>query len=246
MSTGFLPQRIEKVTSWAEDLRTITLDSVPSSFEAGQFFQLSVPGRGPTEKRSYSAASASHEKLQFFVSRVPNGMLTPDLFKLEVGQEILVDPVPLGYFTLREVPPSKHLWLLSTGTGLGPYISMLRTPGALDRFERTFIVHGVRTADHLAYADELLEAHEAGTITYVPLVTREDAPKHGLRGRITTALESGALEEAAGARIDEESHLLLCGNPQMIEDTTHLLKARGLRKHKRREPGHFNFEKYWQ
>jgi ferredoxin/flavodoxin---NADP+ reductase len=246
MSTGFLPYRIEQVKTWSEDLRTIILDHVPAPFEAGQFFQLSLPGRGPTEKRSYSAASAPGQKLEFFVSRVPHGSLTPDLFRQEVGQEILVDPVPLGFFNLNEVPEAKRLWLVATGTGLGPYISMLRTPGLLSRFDQVIVVHGVRTIEHLAYADELLEHAAAGDFTYIPLVSREAPPKGGLSGRITSALESGALEESAGARFDTESHMLLCGNPQMIEDTAALLKARGFKKHKRREAGHFNFEKYWQ
>lgn len=243
---NFSSLRVAKVQPWSYGLRTVTLDYIPEPFVAGQFFQLALEVDGAPLKRSYSAASAPGAPLEFFLSLVENGALTPGLFALEPGHELGVDPKALGFFTLREVPEAKVLWLVATGTGLGPYISMLRNRKDLERFEKILVVHGARTHGQLAYAAELRGFALADPrVRYLPLSSRDEAPADGLTGRITTALSSGALEEKAGVAIDQDAHVLFCGNPQMIEDMTALLKERGLRKHKRREPGHYNFEKYW-
>lgn len=243
---SFSSVRIARVQKWAEGLRTIELEATPTAFLAGQFFQLGLVRGGEFVKRSYSAAFAPGARAEFLLSLVEGGALTPGIFELEEGDELGIDFGALGFFTLREVPDCRVLWLLATGTGLGPYISMLREAHALDRFERIVLVHGARTlADH-AYAGELRAlALRDPRFTYLTVTSREASVSGGLAGRITTAFSSGELERAAGVPIDADSHILFCGNPQMIEEMVLELKARGLRKHRRREPGHFNFEKYW-
>lgn len=245
MSAGFSPARITRVVSWSPGLRTITLDRAVTNFQSGQFFQIALTRDGELTKRSYSAASAPGAPLEFFLSRVPGGALTPDVFELQEGDNVELDENALGFFTLSEVPDAETLWLISTGTGLGPWISMLREGRVFERFSRVVVVQGVRTRAELAYADELAAWRDSHSLVHVPVVSREGAPAGGISGRITSALVSGDLETRAGLPVDASGHYLLCGNPEMIEEMTTLFKARGLRKHRRREPGHFNFEKYW-
>ncbi len=157
----------------------------------------------------------------------------------------MLDPTALGFFTLDEVPESKRLWLVATGTGLGPYISMLRSGLLEKRFEQVVIVHGVRTAESLCYREELQAQEAAGKIIYVPVLSGADESESDvLSGRITAAWDAGTLELKASA-FDQDCHMLMCGNPQMIDDMTERLKARGFEKHRRKKAGHFNFERYW-
>jgi ferredoxin--NADP+ reductase len=138
--------------------------------------------------------------------------------------------------------------MVATGTGLAPYLSMLRQGDALQRFERVVVVHGVRRTDELAYREELerLGAEHAGTLAYVAAVSRDPEAGSVQHGRVTALLQSGALESAAGVSLSaERSHVLLCGNPEMIGDMSALLEARGLDKHRQRRPGHVSNESYW-
>lgn len=162
--------------------------------------------------------------------------------------EVGVEGVARGFFTLSRLPAARDLWLLSTGTGLAPFISILRSREVLERFENVVLVHGTRWAKQLAYAEELraLSADTGGRIRYVPLVTREEPPDGVLHGRITKALATGELERAANLTIaPEHSHLMLCGNPEMIEELQRVGADRQLKKHRTREPGHITVERYW-
>lgn len=245
MNPGFRTTPITHITEWSPHLRTLRVELSGVHFEAGQFFQLALPGLGYLEKRSYSASSAPGAPLEFFLSLVPGGQLTPSLFELEVGDAVDVESTPYGFFTLNEVPDCEVLWLISTGTGLGPTISMLRHGAIFERFSKICVVHGVRHRAELAYRKELETFVKDRGLTYVPVVSREPPETSELAGRVTTNYASGDLMRAAGLPLDERSHVLLCGNPLMIEEMTAELKARGLTKHRRREPGHFNFERYW-
>ncbi len=242
----FQPARIGNRQTWAPGLISFTLEGIAPDFQPGQFFQIGLRDpAGEIISRSYSVASAPGQPLEFFLSEVPGGTFSPQLFALGEGDELLVDDAPLGFFTLSEVPDTENLWLLATGTGLGPYLSMLRAKKDLTRFSRIIVVHGVRQAIQLAYCDELEDLAKDQHITYVPLTSQDEPPPEGLQGRITSAFDSGRLEEKAQVPIDTQSHLLLCGNPNMITEMSDRLKQRGLSKHRRRSPGHFNFEKYW-
>lgn len=197
--------------------------------------------------RSYSLASAPGEPVEVLLARVGAGSLTPALFDLSVGASVVLDPKPQGFFCFDFVPPHRELWMLATGTGLGPFLSMLRSGEAFERAERVILAHGARGAAELAHRDELeaLVRSRAGSFVYVPVLSR--SPEPGLLlGRLTRVLPSGELEARAGCLIDaERSHLMLCGNPAMIDEVTALLMARGLRRHRQRTPGHITTEKYW-
>lgn len=245
---GWTETRITHRHDWAEELFTFRLDR-SLDFKAGQFVNLGFDVDGKRERRSYSIASAPGAPLEFLVTVVKGGILTHLLADLGVGDRLAMEERPAGFLTLDEVPEfARDLWLLSTGTGLAPFISMLRS-GALDsRFERVVCVNGARTNAHLAYREELVDRERGrpGAFRYLPTVTRE-APEAGtLAGRITDALSDGRLEDAAGFGLDaERSHVMLCGNPAMIEDALAILVGRGLKRNRRRAPGHLTIEKYW-
>jgi ferredoxin--NADP+ reductase len=244
---GFAEGRVAARRDWAPGLITLTVDAPIEPFVAGQFVNLGLESEAELTRRSYSIASAPGAPLEFYVKEVPAGVLTPQLTRLEVGARVLVERKPQGFFTLAYVPQCRDLWLVATGTGLGPFISMLRSEEIWQRFERVSVVHGVRQLEHLSYADELaaLALTHRGRLLYTPVVSggRHEA---ALPGRVTTAFADGSLEARAGLALDpDRSHLLLCGNPDMILELTAALALRGLRRHRVRTPGHITAEKYW-
>lgn len=247
MLAGLLSAPIVHRHEWAPGLITLRLGVELPSFEPGQFVNLGLPHDGTVLRRPYSLASAPGQHPEFYLTRVEDGALTPALFDLPLGTELFVEQKAQGFFTLRYVPECADLWLVATGTGMGPFISMLRSGELWDRFPRINVVHGVRRAAELGYREELLAAAAArpGKLRYVPLVSREPNATEALLGRITTKLADGELERAAETPITDKSHLMLCGNPEMIRDVIEALHARGLRKHRVRQPGHYTLEKYW-
>ncbi len=218
-----------------------------AAFRPGQFMNLGLHLPSGFVSRSYSLASVPDAQLEVLLARVGEGELTPALFELGAGASVWLDPKPQGFFTFDYVPPHRELWLLATGTGLGPFLSMLRSGAAFERAARVVLVHGVRGPSELAHRQELeaLAGQRGAAFHYVPVLSREPEPGL-LRGRLTAALESAALERRTDTIIaPESSHFMLCGNPSMIEDVTALLAARGLRRHRQRTPGHITTEKYW-
>jgi ferredoxin--NADP+ reductase len=218
-----------------------------ATFRPGQFMNLGLPLDGGFVSRSYSLASAPGEPLEVLLARVGEGLLTPALFDLAEGAEVSLDPKPQGFFTFDYVPPHRELWMLATGTGLGPFLSMLRSAEAFARAERVVLVHGTRGASDLAHRDELEELviARSGQFVYVPVLSRQRDPRL-LQGRVTTVLASGELERRAGFPLSgEASHVLLCGNPAMIDEVIAQLGERGLKRHRQRSPGHITTEKYW-
>ncbi len=248
--TGLIDVKIAERISWGKNLITLRLERTENEFLPGQFFNIGLEVDGEIIRRSYSAASAPGKHLEFFFSRVSEGALTPPLFDLKSGSLLKLDPQALGYFVLDELPPAHTLWLVGTGTGLGPYISMIRSGEIFERFGQVVLVHGVRHPHELAYAEELRHLSKNNPqLTYISVLSAKDLdateiPPEALRGRITNVWQDGSLEKVS-APFEENAHMMLCGNPLMIKEMVTLLKERGLKKHKRREAGHFTFEKYW-
>jgi ferredoxin--NADP+ reductase len=255
-----VPETIEVVTmqglsegrllarrDWAPGLFSLTVDAVVEPFQPGQFVNLALELDGTLERRSYSIASPPGAPLEFLLTEVAEGKLTPALQRMSPGDALYVEPKPQGFFTLRWVPEAPELWLVATGTGLGPFLSILRSDEPWSRFERVVLAHSARVRSHLAYHDELAELTRARpAFRVVSLVSREAAGAGVLHGRVTGAFADGSLEREAGLSITKErSHLMLCGNPEMIAEMTALLGERGLRKHRVRTPGHISIEKYW-
>ncbi len=233
---------------WNKGLLTLELKCELQPFRPGQFINVGLDVDGLLVRRSYSLASAPGQATEIFLNEVKGGALTPALFALPIGATIEVDPSPQGFFTLDYVPEARDLWMLSTGTGLGPFISMLRSGEPQRRFERIIIVHGVRRREDLAYAAELdaLSSGSAGTLIRVASLTRDASGPGEIAGRIPAAIADGRLASAAGVELSvARSHIMLCGNPAMIADATDVLARRGMHKHRQRKPGHITTEKYW-
>jgi ferredoxin--NADP+ reductase len=246
--TGLSEGRVIEKRTWAPGLATLTIDAAIEPFEPGQFVNLARASDGDVLRRAYSLASPPGAPLSFLVTRVDGGAFTPFLLACEPGDPLLVERKPQGFFTLRYVPPAADLWLVATGTGLGPFLSILGAGEPFRRFERVVLVHGVREQAHFAHRDELeamVRVH-TGKFSVIRAVSRGEGSEGALRGRVTGLLRSGELERAAGLSLaPERSHLMLCGNPAMTDEMIEILAPRGIVRHRVRKPGHITIEKYW-
>lgn len=239
----------------------------PPPYLPGQFANLGLPPRDPDQvqpgaklvKRPYSVSSVPGEDtLEFFVRLVDGGALTPSLFALPEGGRLWMDERLLGRFTLDSLPESppaaeRDLLLISTGTGIAPFISMLRAcgpdSGATRPFRRATLVNGVRIASDLGYRAELeSRCRQDPALRYLPVCTREPAggPWSGARGRLPELFARDEIESLLGWPLDPQHvQVMLCGNPEMIDALLTLLAERGFKKHSRRDPGQVHFERYW-
>ena len=223
-------------------------------FRAGQFTKLGVTkADGSTVWRAYSLVSSPYDEfLEFFSIVVPGGEFTSELSRLQVGDTLMVERKAYGYLTLDRFVDGRDLWLLATGTGVAPFLSILQDFEVWEKFERIVLVYSVREARELAYQQLIAElgqreylAEVIHKLTYIPTVTRE-LIDGALNGRITTLIENGELERAAGLELSpEHSRVMLCGNPQMIDDTRKLLKQRDMQLSLTRRPGQVAVENYW-
>jgi len=248
MALQWLAGTLQSRRVWSDGLFTLTIHCPGvAAYEPGQFLQIGIQLPEKHLHRPYSVASPHAESLEFFIVRVDNGELTPRLWNLQCGESIDVSARATGGFTLSHTPKAKNLWLLATGTGLAPYIAMLRDKAIWESYERIVLVHGCRYLSDLAYLDEL-KLHQnlhPGKLEFVPVVSRQKAD-HGFQGRITEGISSGTLERIAQVDLGPDSSaVMLCGNPQMLDDVEAILQSRGMQKHKRSEPGHYVVERYW-
>ena len=238
--------RITRRDEWADGLWTFRVDAPIKPYRAGQFLMLGAHNGEKWVKRAYSVASPCHQLPEFYVTLVADGEFTPFLHTLHAGHDVGITMAAQGHFTLELVPDAPILWLISTGTGLAPYIAMLRTEEPWQRFGRVVVVHGVRHSSDLAYKDELLAmsaAHD-GRLSWVPVVTREPDATGVLHGRVPSALPQ--IEALVGAEVaPDTSQVLICGNPEMLKTLELMFGERGLKKNRKREPGHITTERYW-
>ncbi|HET9579929.1 MAG TPA: ferredoxin--NADP reductase [Usitatibacter sp.] len=258
MSTSdkYTIEKITDVRPWTDSLFSFrTTRDRGYRFVPGQFARLGVKDReaGKIVWRAYSIASAAHdEHLEFFSVVVPNGAFTSRLSKLRQGDEILVERKSYGFLTTDRFEAGRDLWMLATGTGLAPFLSILHDFDTWEKYDNLVLVQSVRTQPELAYEDIIrgFEGSEyygeyAHKLRYVRIVTRE--PVNGaLRDRVTKLLASGVLEGNVGLRLDHDrSRIMLCGNPEMVEDSRRLLIDRGFKLSRRGDPGHLAVENYW-
>lgn len=203
-------------------------------------------------RRAYSIASSSKadEYIEFYLAMVPSGELTPRLFSLKVHDRLYVGPKATGLFTLKKVPAHAHMYLVGTGTGLAPYMSMLRSEVECGGPQRLVILHGARYSYDLAYRTELMTITRiCPNISYFPVVSRAqgDPTWRGLTGYLQDVLLSGIIEDKTGVPLDpEKSHVFLCGNPSMIESAkARLMAERGYVPDARKVVGSLHLEEYW-
>jgi ferredoxin--NADP+ reductase len=245
--SAWLTGRVIENRTWTDALFSLRVEAPQLRFEAGQFVRIALDIGGERIPRPFSFVNAPEDPvLEFYGVVVPEGPLSPHLVRLKAGDALYVADNPAGWLILSEVPPAEDLWLVATGTGIAPFLSILRTEAPWQRYRRVILVHGVRHANELVYGDlieQLMRAHP-GKLSYVRFVSREIFPA-ALQGRIPAALADGRLEAAAAAISPERSQFMLCGNPQMLKDMAAALAARGLKKHRRRSPGQITVESFW-
>ena len=248
------PATVIEKKIWTDGLFTIQISaSDVSPFLPGQFLQLGVfpEGQEGDEKklinRPYSVASPHGDVLDFFFVLVEEGELTPKLWKLEKGDTLQVSQRAAGSFTLAKTPDAETLWLVATGTGLAPYIAMLRTSEPWENYQNIVVVHGVRHFADLAYTEELqgIEEKFKGRFKLVQALTREEA-EGTLHGRIPQLFENGEIEKVTGFECrHDNSSILLCGNPAMLDTMEELLSKRDMKRHRSKSPGQIVLERYW-
>ncbi|WP_201628733.1 ferredoxin--NADP reductase [Psychrobacter maritimus] len=281
MSDNIQKVTVLSKTTWTPNLFSFTV-SRPDSFKftAGQFVRLGVnPSQLKYYKqlsavadtddddeelnetlnedifRAYSIVSSPFDEiLEFFSIVIPDGAFTSQLQHLEVGDELLLNTMPFGFLTLAryQKPLPKDLWLLATGTGLAPFLSMLQDLKTWEDYEHIVLAYSARSTEELAYIDKIESLQEdfgslvdnPAKLIFIPIVTRE-AVEGALTERLPKLLLDGTLQERAGIALDVDStHVMLCGNPDMVEDTKETLKRLGLVMNRRGE-GNIAVENYW-
>ena len=281
MSDNIQKVTVLSKTTWTPNLFSFTV-SRPDSFKftAGQFVRLGVnPSQLNYYKqlsavadtddddeelnetldedifRAYSIVSSPFDEvLEFFSIVIPDGAFTSQLQHLEVGDELLLNTMPFGFLTLAryQKPLPKDLWLLATGTGLAPFLSMLQDLKTWEDYEHIILAYSARSTEELAYIENIESLQEdfgslvdnPAKLIFIPIVTRE-AVEGALTERLPKLLLDGTLQERAGIALDIDStHVMLCGNPDMVEDTKETLKSLGLVMNRRGE-GNIAVENYW-
>ena len=270
--------KVIEVTRWAPTLLSFKVTRPDGfKFTAGQFVRLGIHGKDlqyfaqnhetklitsetqdkPIDLdgyvfRAYSVASSPYDEfIEFFSVVIPEGEFTSKVNHIQVGDSLLLNTTPFGYLTLAryQLPLPNDLWLLATGTGLAPFLSILKTIDVWQQYQRIILVYSARTSQELAYQAEIdaiksIYGDNGAAFVFLPIVTRE-ADYAGEKARIPNLILSGKLTELVGQKLDKErSHVMLCGNPQMVEDTKEALKSIGLTMNRRGE-GNIAVENYW-
>lgn len=248
--------RTEEVTSvhhWTDRLFSFkTTRNAGFRFKNGHFTMIGLEREGKPLMRAYSLASANYEdELEFFSIKVPDGPLTSELQKIQVGDSLLVNSKSTGTLVQDNLLPGKHLYLIATGTGLAPFLSIIRDPEIYEQYDKIILTHGCRFTEELAYRElitEHLPQHEylgdsvRDKLIYYPTVTRE---KFDNNGRITDLLRIGKLTADIGLPPINvaDDRFMICGSPSMLKDICALLDSRGLRESRHGEAAHYVIER---
>lgn len=251
--SAFNEERVLSVHHWTDRLFSFTTTRDPSlRFSNGHFTMIGLRVNGKPLLRAYSIVSANYEEnLEFLSIKVPDGPLTSRLQHIQVGDTVIVGRKPTGTLVVDYLLPGKRLYMLGTGTGLAPFMSIVRDPDTYDKFEQVILVHGVRQVDELAYYDLLVEhlPHNeflgevvTSKLRYYPTVTRQ---AYRNMGRITELIESGKLAQDLQMPALDPAHdrVMICGSPGMLRDLKVLLEARGFKEGNTSTPGDFVIER---
>lgn len=246
-------EEVLSVHHWNDTLFSFTTSRDPSfRFKNGHFTMIGLEHEGRPLMRAYSIASANHEdQLEFFSIKVQNGPLTSKLQRIQVGDQILISRKPTGTLINDNLLPGKHLYLISTGTGLAPFMSIIKDPEIYEQYEKVILTHGVRELSELAYADIIqdhLPSNEyfgdmvSDKLLYYPTVTREPFRN---QGRLTDLIAIGKLTKDLGLPPlnTDDDRFMICGSPSMIKDTTRILDKMGFTEGRNNQPGHYVIER---
>ena len=248
-----LKETVTDVHHWTDRLFSFkTTRDQSFRFENGHFTMIGLEQEGRPLLRAYSMASANYEdELEFFSIKVPDGPLTSKLQNIRVGDEVLVNSKATGTLVQESLLPGKHLYLIATGTGLAPFLSIIRDPGIYERYDKVVLTHGCRNIDELAYRelitehlprDEYLGDDVRRKLVYYPTVTRE---KFDNNGRLTDLLRIGKLASDIGLPpvTPDDDRFMICGSPSMLKEICALLDARGFRESRHGQPAHYVIER---
>ncbi len=251
---SLLRERVLDVHHWTDTLFSFTTTRSPGfRFKNGHFTMMGLEkDDGKPLLRAYSITSANYEdKLEFFSIKVPDGPLTSRLQFLEPGDEVLVNSKSTGTLVTDALLPGKHLYLISTGTGLAPFMSIIKDPEVYERYDKVILTHGVRYRSELAYQQYITEELPRNEffgeevrekLLYYPTVTRED---YDNEGRLTDLLANGRLAQALGlpAINARDDRFMICGSPSMLKDTCAILDASGFQEARGGNLGHYVIER---
>jgi len=250
---NLITERVTSVHHWNETLFSFTTSRDPGfRYKNGHFTMIGLENEGRPLLRAYSIVSANYEtELEFFSIKVQDGPLTSKLQHLRVGDEVYVSTKPTGTLIVDHLLPGRNLYLLSTGTGLAPFMSIIKDPEVYEAYDKVILTHGVRNVEDLAYeryiAEELPNNEFFGDIVrdkliYYPTVTRQTFRN---QGRLTDLMESGKLFADIGLpdMNPEHDRFMLCGSPSMLKDTCRILDERGFREARHGDLGHYVIER---
>ena len=253
MSSKYQHETVTSVHHWNETLFSFTTTRDPGfRYKNGFFTMIGLEGETRPLVRAYSMVSANHEEqLEFFSIKVQDGALTSRLQHLQVGDKVLVGAKPTGTLVAENLLAGKHLYLFGTGTGLAPFMSIIKDPEVYDLYDKIILVHGVRYISELAYQQyitrelpehEFLGEYVAGKLLYYPTVTREP---YRYNGRITDLLISGRMQKDLGlpALSVDADRFMLCGSPSMLKDTCGILDSMGFTEARHGDQGHYVIER---
>lgn len=245
----WLDAKVVSRTDWNDHLFSLRFSCADfPEFKAGQFTKVGVEQDGKILSRPYSIVSGPDDnELEIIAVPVEDGLLSPALHKLQIGDPLKIMSPATGFLVLDEVPKSRDLWLMATGTGVGPFLSILATEQVWQSYENIILVYGARYEQDLAYPQliETWSKQYADKFHFVPVVSRESEDGM-LRGHIPVLLKSTSIQQQVGLDLHPaHSQVMLCGNPAMIEDAIQTLIEFGLTKHLRRSPGQISMERYW-
>lgn len=233
---------------WTQNLFSLKIEADINEFSAGQFITLALDLNGKRISRPYSVLSPPGERpLEFYFYTLIDGKLSNALLGLNPEDSVWVEQKPNGFFTLNEVPSSKHLWMICTGTGIAPFLSILKTEEVWKKYQHLILVQGIRSGADLLYQNLIEEfiSRYPSQFTFKASVTREQLADT-IHGRIPQGIKDGTLEHEVGLELSiEDSQIMLCGNPAMTRASIEVLKEKGLTRNRRRTPGQITVENYW-
>ncbi len=250
---GFMTETVTSVKHWNDTLFSFKTSRDPSfRFKNGHFIMLGLQHEGKPLMRAYSIASANYEEeLEFFSIKVADGPLTSKLQKIQVGDEILLSKKPTGTLILDNLLSGRNLYLISTGTGLAPFMSIIKDPETYAAFDKVILTHGTRFKSELAYQEEIEQElpdneyfgeYVKDQLIYYPTVTRDEFET---KGRITDAMRSGKLTQDIGLSdlSVEHDRFMICGSPSMLKETCEILDGMGFSEAKQGNLGHYVIER---
>lgn len=235
-------------THHTQNLFSLQIEADVAPFEAGQYTSLALDIDGERVAQPYSILNVPGARpLEFFFYTQLDGKLSARLSRLQVGDSVFVQQLPEGSFTLSNVPQGNDLWLLATGTGVAPFLSLLRTPEVWQRFEHVILVYAVRQWHDIAYTEliENLKKDYPDRFRFVPFVSREKIADT-IHGHIPASITNGTIERVAGKALSlSDSQIMLCGNPGMVQDALAALEQKGFIRSLDGKSGQITLEAYW-